>query len=186
MCPGGGPQVVAAHIMRSEGLSPDAAVEEVRGRRSCANPNPGFLHQLHLFHQLGCSVVPPPPPPPRARASAELPRIGQPFATCERHHPRGACSPVVPQDTSDPRYKEFVKSNQGTEDLPDPEDVPSPSEQAAGSSKVKNSAAMTPVIACTCALVIFCLFDRSSRLVVSERLWYHLTSGQLTHSHPSA
>lgn len=64
----------------------------------------------------------------------------------------------MPQDTSDPRYKVFVKSNQGT---PDPEDVPSPSERAGGNSQVAHiSAAMTPFVVCTCAAAVFCLVER--------------------------
>ncbi len=67
----------------------------------------------------------------------------------------------MPQDTFDPRYKVFVKSNQGTEDLPDPEDVPSPSERARGNSQVAHiSAAMTPFVVCTCAAAVFCLVER--------------------------
>lgn len=45
--------VVAAHMIRSLGIDPEAALAAIRRRCPEASPNAGFMHQLHLWHCMG-------------------------------------------------------------------------------------------------------------------------------------
>lgn len=48
--------VVAAHLMRTEDLSVDAALTRIRHVRPQACPNDGFMRQLMLFQRMGCKL----------------------------------------------------------------------------------------------------------------------------------
>uniref|UniRef100_A0A7S1SGA9 protein-tyrosine-phosphatase n=1 Tax=Tetraselmis chuii TaxID=63592 RepID=A0A7S1SGA9_9CHLO len=48
--------VVAAYIIKSEGLNPEEAVALVKEKRGCAEPNSGFVRQLSAWHTMGNKV----------------------------------------------------------------------------------------------------------------------------------
>ena len=48
--------VVAAHLMRAEGLGLDEALEVIRRVNPDAEPNEGFREQLELYGQMGCRI----------------------------------------------------------------------------------------------------------------------------------
>ncbi|GLC33037.1 hypothetical protein PLESTB_000377800 [Pleodorina starrii] len=52
------PAVVAGWLMRSRGMSADAALGLLTSRRPCVDPNEGFRAQLSLFGDMRCSLDP--------------------------------------------------------------------------------------------------------------------------------
>ena len=48
--------VVAAHLMKTEDLSLEEALESIRKVRPRADPNEGFREQLRLYCQMGCRI----------------------------------------------------------------------------------------------------------------------------------
>ena len=46
--------VIAYMLHQSPGLTPTEALERLRTARSLAEPNPGFMTQLELYHAMGC------------------------------------------------------------------------------------------------------------------------------------
>lgn len=51
-------QVVAAHLMVTEQMTANEALESLRQKAPWVHPNPGFLHQLALFHDMNLRVDP--------------------------------------------------------------------------------------------------------------------------------
>ncbi|KAL3148458.1 hypothetical protein ABBQ38_013905 [Trebouxia sp. C0009 RCD-2024] len=50
--------VVAAHLMVTEQMTADEAMKSLRQTAPWVHPNPGFMHQLALFHDMGLRVDP--------------------------------------------------------------------------------------------------------------------------------
>ncbi|MCJ1467934.1 hypothetical protein MMC07_006559 [Pseudocyphellaria aurata] len=48
--------VVVAYLMKSEGLTRDAALQSVQEARDCACPNQGFMVQLQRWQNMGCEL----------------------------------------------------------------------------------------------------------------------------------
>lgn len=48
--------IVAAYLMSTQRLAPGGALAIIRTRRSCIQPNVGFLRQLELFYKAGYNV----------------------------------------------------------------------------------------------------------------------------------
>ncbi|KAH7061885.1 dual specificity protein phosphatase 12 [Auriculariales sp. MPI-PUGE-AT-0066] len=48
--------VVTAYIIQTQGLSVQSALEFVRAKRKCVQPNAGFMEQLALWHAAKCIV----------------------------------------------------------------------------------------------------------------------------------
>uniref|UniRef100_A0A061QZR4 protein-tyrosine-phosphatase n=1 Tax=Tetraselmis sp. GSL018 TaxID=582737 RepID=A0A061QZR4_9CHLO len=48
--------IVAAFIMRLEGVPPEEAVKQVKKGRECVQPNAGFMKQLSAWHTMGNKV----------------------------------------------------------------------------------------------------------------------------------
>ena len=49
-------QLVVAYLMKTEGLSRDAALASVKSKRACAEPNAGFMTQLQHWGAMGCQI----------------------------------------------------------------------------------------------------------------------------------
>jgi len=50
--------IACAYLMKKYNLSYDMALEQLRTKRSCVYPNPGFAKQLRLYHSMNYSFDP--------------------------------------------------------------------------------------------------------------------------------
>ncbi|CAF0845718.1 unnamed protein product [Rotaria sordida] len=50
--------IACAYLMKKYNLSYDMALEQLRTKRPCVYPNPGFAKQLHLYHTMNYSYNP--------------------------------------------------------------------------------------------------------------------------------
>ena len=55
-------QVIVAYLMANEHLSLHAALDSAKQTAPWISPNPGFMHQLALFADMGCKLDPHYPP----------------------------------------------------------------------------------------------------------------------------
>lgn len=44
--------IVCAYLMRTYGVSPDEALEQLCEGRPVCSPNPGFMEQLRVYHRM--------------------------------------------------------------------------------------------------------------------------------------
>ncbi|KAJ3093967.1 hypothetical protein HK100_006330 [Physocladia obscura] len=51
------PTFVAAYLLKSRAISVDAAMLTIKSKHASANPNDGFIAQLHIYHRMGCKIV---------------------------------------------------------------------------------------------------------------------------------
>ena len=63
--------IACAYLMKKYRLSYDAALKQLRTKRPCVYPNPGFARQLRLYHSMKYSFNPDKAPSPSDQTVAE-------------------------------------------------------------------------------------------------------------------